>query len=41
MHLIKFEYTNPKCETNTNDRNQKFQTSGLIVFDHSGAVFSI
>jgi hypothetical protein len=42
MHLIKFEYTNPKYlpvrqadGINTNDRNQKFKTPKSIVSDHS------
>jgi hypothetical protein len=46
MYLIKFEYSNPKClpvrqagETNTNDRNQKFKTSGSIVSDRSMQYF--
>ncbi len=39
MHLIKFEYTNPKYETYTNDLKQKFKRLESIVSDRSEQYF--
>jgi hypothetical protein len=39
MDLLKFQITNPKKQTNNNDRNSKFQTKKTI--DHSAQALAM